>query len=232
MNSSKKSEINFMESLFGLILQPGETCEKLLRQDNPPFAYTYLLCFILSIFVPIFAQLFKYGVTVYNPEALLSVFLVIFFTFLFFVLMEALFLRLCGVDCDFKYIFASVCYCIGPLLFALWLIYFFNYLSTGRLSIVHLIMTGNIEIPDRFINVIPIALLISQLTVLVILFYCIRFLGEMYSETALLVTLLSLIPFALALGVGLYLGDLAKPGTQQLFWKVLFNPAALTTFHL
>ena len=230
MTSGKQPELNFLEALFGLMLQPGETSEELLNCEEPPYGSTLLLCLLLSIFVPVFAQLVKYGMTVYDPEAIFSLFLVIAFSFMFFILIEGVFLRAFGVEFTVRQLYATSCYCLAPLLLALWLIYFFNYLSTGRLSILHLLMTGYMDVPDRFIHIVPIALLIALLNILVVFFYCIRLIGELHAVTALFVSLLSIVPFFAALFVGIVIGEFAHPGTSEAFMRILTSPSALVAY--
>ena len=209
------------------MLQPGETSEELLRSAPPPYPSTLLLCMLLSIFVPIFAQLYKYGQMLYDAEAILSLFLVVIFTFLTFILLEGIFLKIFSVDFSLRQLYASAAYSIAPLLLALWLIYFFNYISTGRLSILQLILNGRLDVPDRFIHVVPIASMIALVNALVVFLYCVRFLGQMHTVTALFLTLLSLGPFLVSVSVGIFLGELAHPGTAEIFFRVLTEPSAL-----
>lgn len=226
MQNAERPPPNFLEALFGLMLSPGETVEDLLDRPNPPYGETLFVCVLLTVFVPVFSQIYKYGSGVYEVNALVGLFLCVAVTFFGFFCLEWLLLRLCRVQCATRYIFASSCYCLAPVLLTIWLLYLFNYLATGRLSVLHLVLTGQMLSPDRFLGVIPIAALIAYLMTLVVLFYCLRFVGEMYSETALLMTVLSLVPLAMALVLGIACGELVRPGTQEIFWRLIFNPAA------
>jgi len=230
MHRSRDDDLNFLEALFGLMLQPGETSEELLGHKDPPYATTLLFCLLLTIFVPVFSQLVKYGMTVYDPEAIFSLFLVVTFSLLFFILLEGIFLRILRVEFNLKQLFATTAYCTAPFLLALWLIYFFNYLSTGRLSLLQIILTGYSSVPDRFIHIVPIALLIALLNILVVFFYCVRFIGQLHSISAMSITVLSSVPLLGSLVVGVIMGEFAHPGTANTFMRIITSPSALVAY--
>lgn len=230
MSPREREEISFIDAIFGLLFEPGGTVRTLLDYEKPPYGSTIFACLVLSIFVPIASQVYKYGSTIYNSSAILSLGLILFFTVLIFVLVEGLFLQLLGIQITIRQLWSTVAYCITPFILALWLIYLFNYLAMGRLTLVTLFMTGYSAVDDRFLRIIPIALLIAQLNILVVFFHSVRFIGNMESITAALVTFFSLIPFYVALLIALSIGEMARPGTLGLFEKVLLSPAALTYF--
>jgi hypothetical protein len=232
MNSrgTKQEDLGFIDALLGLFFEPSSTTEVLLNREKPPFAGTICLCFVLTVFVPIFAQAYKYGVFVFDGTALLSLALVMFFTFLVFVLVEGLFLQLLGVEVNVHQLLAITAYCLTPFVLALWLIYFFNYMAMGRLTLITLLMTGTQAGDDKFMQIVPIAFIVAQLNMWIVLFYSLRFLGSMHVITGLLVTLLSLIPFYLALLIALYIGETAREGTIEIFKSILVSPLNLTVY--
>jgi hypothetical protein len=230
MEKSYEAPPNFLEALFGLIALPGGATEDLLSQEDPPYGATIFLCLFLTLFVPIASQLYKYGVTVYDNNAIFSIFFVIFITLLIFLIVEGLFLQILGVDIPLKHLTSMVAYCTVPFMFAIWLIYLFNYLSTGNLSLLKMLMTGFSVESDRFLQVTPLAFFIAQLMVLLVFFYSIRFLGRMHFFTAFAVTLLSLIPFYLSFIIALLLGNSIRPGTFDIFMQIIASPKALTVF--
>ena len=146
------------------------------------------------------------------------------------MLVEGIFLQLLGIHVTVRQLWAVVAYCVTPFVLALWLIYLFNYLAMGRLTLVTLFMTGTSLDNDKFIRIVPLAVLVAQLNVLVVFFHSVRFIGEMEWLTSALVTLLSLIPFYVALFVAMSIGELSRHGTIALFEKVLIAPITLTYF--
>ncbi len=230
MQTKIQEELTFSEALVGLMLEPGNTTETLLNKENPPYSASFLALLMLSIFIPIVAQLVKYDMTIYNPEAIVSLVMVVVFTLLIFVFLELLFLRMFGIEASLRKVFAAASYCCAPILLALWLIYAFNYLSTGRLSILQFLLTGYVDSGDSFMRILPLAVLIAHINVLLVFCYGIRALGNLYTVNAMVFTLFSVLPFYAALFVGVSLGDRINPGTIDIFMKVISSPASLTVY--
>ena len=101
--------------------------------------------------------------------------------------------------------------------------------SMGRLTLITLLLTGSGS-GDRFLRIVPIAVFVAQLNVLVVFFHCVRFAGSMQALTSFFVTILSLIPFYIALFIAMSIGEVARPGTIAIFQRVLISPTSLTVF--
>ena len=228
--SGKVEPIGFVEAFLGLVLEPGTTTDVLYRQKSPPYAITLLLALIVTIFVPIAAQLYKYGFAVYRLDMVFPLFIIFTFTFLIFVLLEAILLFVLGVDSSVDDVIASTGYALTPLILAIWLLYLFNYLNNGSLTFVAYLLEGASGEVDSFIQIAPIAFLIAQLWVLLVFFYSIRAMGEMSGLSALLVTIVSTIPFLISLFIGLNVAELARPGTIEVFQKILESPRSLLIY--
>ena len=212
---------NFLEAIFGLIGAPGGTTETLLSNDDPPYGFSIFFCLFLTLFVPIAAQIYRYGPTAYDSTAIFSIFFVVFITILVFLIIEGLFLQVLGLDLSLKQITAMIAYCTVPFMFAIWLIYLFNYFSTGDLSLLKMLMTGFSSEADRFLAITPLAFFVSLLMVLLVFFYSIRILGQMHVINAAGITILSVVPLYLAFIVALLLGNSIRPGTFDLFMLIL-----------
>ncbi len=230
MSPRDREEIGFLDAIFGLLFEPGGTVTALLNYERPPYAFTIFLSLIATVYTPIVAQIYKYGSSVFNGSALLSLSIIIVFTILIFVLVEGLFLQLLGIPIGLRGLWASVAYCITPFILAIWLVYLFNYLAMGRLTLVTLFLTGYSAVDDRFLRIVPLAMLVAQLNVLVVYYHCMRFMGQMEAISAVLVTFFSLIPFYVALLISISIGEIARPGTIGLFEKILIAPISLTNF--
>lgn len=230
MRHEQPEDLNFLEAMVGLVFEPGETAETLFAHERPPYGLTLILCLLLSFFVPIVSQIIKYGYSVYNSDAIVSLIVIIFFTLLIFLFAEGLFLQLLGFDFSPARLFACVAYATAPMLICIWLIYGFNYLTNGRLTLITLFITGYGSVDDHFLQVMPYALFISQLLVLVVFFHSLKYMVRLQTFNALVTTVFSLIPFYGSLIVGLFFGELARPGTIHIFLKILNSPIAMTEF--
>ncbi|RMG43010.1 MAG: hypothetical protein D6719_04820 [Candidatus Dadabacteria bacterium] len=220
----------FIEAILGLFFEPGSIIERLLSVDRPRYAATILLCLFVTIFAPPIAQQIKYGTTVYRPEAILSIFIAIFFFILIFSLLEGLFLQIIGVEFEFRQLLAAIAYALTPLMLAIWLVYAFNYWASGSLSLVSYLVTGSLNIDDHFLRIIPAAFTVAVLWVLLLFYYSVRVIGDMHPLNAALVTILSVVPAFLSFWMGLLLGDLARPGTVEIFLNILVSPSSLTLY--
>lgn len=225
-----RSQMGFLEASSGLLFEPGHTVGALLEEDSPPFLFGILALLVLTIFAPIAFQLYQYGITTYNIEALSSLLLVFALTLVMFAIMESLLLIITGMRAPFFKVVACAVYAIAPLIVALWLVYLFNYLASGRLTLVTLLVTGASSIDDRFLRVLPLALLVVHLMVLVVFYHGIRALTQTHAITGFILTLLSLGPLYVAFMLALSVGEMVRPDTIRIFTQVLTSPQALTVF--
>ena len=231
MPNRSKENPNFLEALAGLIFAPGETVDVLLDTEPPPYGPTICLCLLLSIFVPILAQYAKYGMTIYNTDAVFALLLILFFSILFFALFEALFLKLLGADFPITSLLSAIFYCMAPVLLAIWLVYAFNYYTVGRISVLNLILMDSWPSGDVFLRVMPIVLGVVQLNLFLVFFYSVKKLCQMYSTTAFFVTLISLVIFWGSVMLSLLIAEMANTGTIRTFFKVVSSPSSLTAFY-
>lgn len=226
-----KPKTGFFEALFGLMLRPAATTRVLIQgHSSPPYGATLLLCLFLTVFVPIFAQQWKYGVTSYRLDAVWALLIVFFFTLLVFILLEGIFLLILGINVSANSLIAIVGYALTPLTLALWLIYAFNYFSYGSLSLVTFFLSGQSGAGDTFLRIVPLALLIAQVMVILVFFYAIRTIGEMHYFTGLLSTLISFALLYVSFVLGVFIADVALPGTADTFSTILVTPSRLTAF--
>ncbi len=221
---------NLPDTVSGLITEPGHMTEILFRQDPPPHIITLLTIFALTLIIPITAQIIKFDLLGYTPILFISTTIIIIFTLLIFVLFEVIFLRTVGVDASLSKVFATLAYAVTPLVLMLLIIYLFNYMANGRLSIITLILTGYSSVDDRFLTVLPIALIIAKLNFLLILFYSIKAMGELEILGAALLTICSILPLYLALIFALLIGELVTPGASDVFIRLIV-PTHLSIYH-
>ncbi len=225
-----QERLDFFEALTGLIFEPIVTMESLLSEEDPPYGPAFLLALAISVFVPIFAQVLKYDVSLYRADAFLSMLTVVFFSILSFTILEGLLLQILGVEFRFSQLFALMSYCLAPLSMALWLLYAFNYFSQGSITLLNLLVHGPGISDDNFLHFLPFAFGLVLVSMMLLFFLGIRFLGDMHILTATVVTVFSLIPLATSLIVSVALSELVRPGSAQIFARILASPRFLTVF--
>lgn len=217
---------SIVEVLFGLVLTPRDTVETLLEYDPPPYRSTCILFFYLTIFIPMIIQYMKYDETVIVPLTIALLFFALTLSLATFIITEAIMLLLLRTEISPGTVVASIAYSLTPVTIAIWIVYIFNYMTNGNLSIVTFILTGMGTLDSGFIRVIPWATLIIALIMFVVLFYCLRFLGSMIWLNALGLTTLSLLPLLFGVAVGLSFAEALSPGSYDALKTLLFD------FHL
>lgn len=222
--SIPRERVGFLEAAAGLLLAPRETTEILFLTRTPPYGWTLFFCLLLSIYVPIGAQMFKYGYAATDTGVVISITLLIFFGLLLFLMVEGIFLQILKVNFNMQMLFSCIAYALTPLMLCLWLIYTFNYMSSGRLTLVTYLLTGFGSIEDSFLTIIPYSSAISLIWVLVVFNYCINSMAQTSQVVSLLVTVVSLVPFILSLIVALFVGEMVHPGTTGIVFSLLHIP--------
>lgn len=210
-----------LTTYLGLLLEPGYTTRKLLPLERPPYGTFFLLVLAATIFAPLVTRMFKLQAFPHGADVVISIVAFFFFSLLIFFVLEGMFLQLIGVNPPLHKLYASVGYSVTPLITALCLIYLFNYLATSDLSLVDSIITGYPPTQDKFLKIIPIAVIIAQLNVFLVFFHCVRVLGDMQILTGLLATLLSLFPLYLSIIVGALIANAIRPGTIGILLELL-----------
>ncbi|MFM1846595.1 MAG: hypothetical protein RL417_69, partial [Pseudomonadota bacterium] len=155
---------------------------------------------------------------------------IIGFTVLCFILIESIVLGILGLGFSPLKVGACISYSTAPLVGALWLTYLFNFLSHGRLTILTLLITGNISPNDPTMASMPYVFIISQLLMIIVLFYSLRSMGQLGLIDGLLIGALSLLPLYGSFVLAIFLANTLNPGTVQLLLKIINSPALLTQY--
>jgi len=218
-----KHNPNFLEALTGLVFEPGYTTEVFLNEKLPPFIPGIILSFFLTVTVPLLAFVLKHDARFENAASLTGIFFALVFAFVLFILFEGLLLLLVRIQASPVQLLGMASYCLVPVMFAIWLIYLFNFFSDGRLTVAELMVTGYGPISSQFLRILPVALIIVQINVFLLVYYSLKTLGSLSFFGALFTTLLSIIPFYLSFVLGTFLGDIVHPGTIDTFQVLLLN---------
>jgi hypothetical protein len=231
MSERLGSNPTFVEIIVGLVLEPRATTSELFERDEPPLAFGIVVLFMLALFAPVAPQALRYGIDVYKVDAVLSVTAVFLGTFLLFLPLEALLLRIHGLYLDFREVLTVSTYSLAPLALALLLLHLFNYFADGSLTFMHLLLTGVGSTESSFLKIVPIALGIALLQIMVVFFHSIQAITKSGSIVVGCITLISFLPLAAAIGGAVAASEFIRPGTLQIIAIALRWPALATYFN-
>lgn len=206
-------KVGFIEALFGLLLTPRSVAEQLFAEENPPYVYTFFLIFILTIFVPMTVQIVLLELLQYRLDFFLSTLLVVTLSLMIFVLYEAVFLRLIGVAVEVNQMIAAIAYSLTPLMIIIWIFYGLNIYFDGSLSVFTILLTDSGSLNPSLVGLIPYLILVAQIGLILTFYCCLREIGDLYTSSALMVSILSMLPSYIALLSGILVAELAFPDT-------------------
>gem|GEM_PF-4400264 len=189
-----------------------------MARGHPSYAATCLVCLLLTLFVPVWAQVIKYGFISFNSPEMHSTVLSAFSGLAVFYIAGLLLAIILRIDINTRALVNALTYALTPLNLALWLVYGFNYAHSGRLSVVTYVMTGAGNIHDVFFGQLVFAAAITLVWVLVVAYYCIKNGTEnddRFADTTPAATAFALIlgPCALvSIAFAAFIGDVIRPG--------------------
>lgn len=204
--------LGFLEAFLGLILEPRTTINVLFAEETPRHGLGFIITLLISIFGPVMLQTSYYGPPSETIPAVYALAVLILVTVMVFLLLERLFLVVVGIDCTSWALFSLIGYCCVPLVVTVIFIYGFNYASSGYLSLLRVLVTGQWGYATKFVKVFPMALAIAQLSIMVIFFYGMRRMAHVHTLTALCLMIFSLVPFYMSFFLGLLGAQLLHPG--------------------
>lgn len=213
--------VRFINSIFGLVTQPSQTCQRLFRQDFPPFIISFAICILLTIFVPIVTQVVYLDLLAYNSTILVSVSVVVFFTLATFTVIELVFLQLLGIEILLEQIIAAIIYSSVPLMVMLWVLYGYNHYQYGSITLITQLLTGYRQLPRDLESILPYFVLVTHLQGIWVFRCCLKQIGGLQSATAFLVTVVSVVPFYICFLIALALSEYAAPGTIKIIVNVV-----------
>jgi len=216
MEAKHIERVNFYEAFLGLILTPGATTELLLKNERPRYGISILSLLLFILLAPVVVQTYRYQFFVNVGHSLLSLLLLIVLTCLLFVLMEWLFLNILRMDVTPHHVMTITAYSTAPIILGIWLIYLFNYLTEGDISVITMFLTGYTPANDQFLQILPATFVLIQLYVLLVFYYSLKNLGDLDALTAVILTVLSLFPFFLSILIAAFIGEGVRPGTVDI----------------
>jgi len=221
MEAKRIERMTFSEAFLGLVLTPGTTAGLLLERERPRHGVGIFMLFLFVLFLPVFYQMYKYRYLPGLGGSIISLCLIILLTCLMFCLIEWIVLTLMGIEVTLRDIFTISAYSLAPVTMGLWLIYLFNYLTEGDLSVITMYLTGHMPAHDQFMQVVPAAVVVLQLFMLLVFFYSIKYRGDLGGLSAFLISLFSLLPFYFSFLIAAFIGEGVRPGTVDILLSVI-----------
>ena len=215
-------KLSFGEAFFGLILEPRATIEALFQEESAEHGLSMLVTFLAALFLPMLLWGPRYGAASETIPATYSFALLVLLTILVFFMFQGWLFMVLGIECSAWNRFTIIGYCCAPLVIAVVVVYSFNYFSSGYISLLRVLITGQWGHATRFVKVLPIALILAQLAALAVYFYSIRAACGLHTVSALAVTVVSLIPFYLSFSLGLLGAQFVHPGILEVVLRA-FN---------
>lgn len=216
-----EDKIGFLGAILGLAIQPWETTQLLLANEKPKFIFTFFFILTLVIFGPAIFYYFKF----YNAEQPLSRAAIYFFAYVLFltlyITLEGIFLFVLGIEFSFGQLLALVIYSLTPLISLFLIIYTFYYMGSRDFSFINMIAQGSFPPPQAYAKIIPYLIIICQLSSLMILAFGIRALAEAHPFSALLYSLMSIIPITMAGFCTAFVTNFISPGSKDLVFAII-----------
>lgn len=226
-----RKEISIFGALFGLILSPYETTEILFTLPRPRYTFRFLLLIYLAVFAPFLSLMLDPRSVAFEHRVVHATIFVTVMALLVFVFLEAILLRFLKIPATPQKVLAAISYALVPFALAFVLIYFFNFLSAGEVSIVHKLLTdGKLPTDTKFLRIVPYAVTIAELTALVVFSYSIRAMGDMEGYSSWVITLLSFAPLYGAIQAAYYFAQFLPEGAAAIFGSLLRAPFSIVKF--
>ena len=213
-------------TLLGLLLDPRTTLERLLLEPKPPYLLRIVGLLLIVAFAPFLYQLWKLNFGHYFIQLAGALFAHIITMIALFIALEVVLFLLFGIECGAQKVSAVVIYSLAPLLMAISILYISNVSSAGSVSIVELFFRGGHPPTNAFLRFLPLALAITQISVIVVFFLGVRTAGNVHSITALCLSVLSLFPLMVAFTGGLLVAEVVYPGAIDVVTSFFSDPKA------
>lgn len=211
----------FFNAMVGLLLHPADTTENLLSNDRPPYVILMFLFTVATACLPIFFEITRGYLPAYHAQHVFTLIGMYSILLVIFIIFETAFLFILGIRTSLAHMTAALVYSLIPIVVVICFFYIFSYSTTGSLSFMDSLFSGQYEPSTAVQLVIPYAIMIAQVAVLLVFLNAIKVIGELFLANAIVLTAASSIPLALAVWSTKNLMELVRPGISLLFPDML-----------
>jgi hypothetical protein len=199
-STPKDFSISLFGTIFGLSIDTKNTVRKLFENSTPPHLLSLFVILLIAIFCPPIFYFINSKTDVITVQDLARMYIVFNCMFIFLSILNYITLIAFGVRASLIEVTASIVYSLTPLSLVLLILYSFNYVNSGNLTLIPYFLSGKItNSQDPTLKVLPYALSISGLILLYVYMHCVKYLGYMHYITALFTLILSVIPVGLSI---------------------------------
>lgn len=219
--------LGLFAAFFGMVVAPGETCENLLSRPIPRHFLSIFFLFFVILFTPPVLNLILRDQSIYRPEIMGAILLVFTLTGILFIFFERVLFFIIGVKANIFKVAALVSYSIIPLMIAILVMYFANFAITGDITYMTIIPSGLAAEEPAMDSLIPYILGLGGIFTYFIFFNAIRALENMYFGNAMIISILSIFPLALALVIAIFIANVVSPGSLDTFQMFHYAPEVI-----
>jgi hypothetical protein len=224
------SRLSLLDALLGLTLEPTATIGELLGERTPRHVFKLTALLLLTIFAPIIWYSEKLGIlsTFHAEQAIIAILLLICISLIFFTVVESWFFLLLAIDCSPLTVYACLAYGFVPASCVIGALYFLDWHTNRSFALVDILLLGGISSPPPFLHLMPWIVAGTGLWVANLFFLAVAHVGRTSSLTALGITFISAVVFAVSFAVGLFVAELLYPGIMNSVVLLLTSPESLT----
>lgn len=183
-----------------------------MAKGHRSFAPGFLASLVLTLFVPIWLQVFKYNLVNFDsPEVQSTVIALVAILGVFYIvgLLLCVILRM-GLSTASA--LNLLTYSLTPVNLAIWIVYGLNFRESGRLTIITFVLTGAGSVDSLFYGQLPLAAAFLFGWVLLVAYLAANNSADDRSAQSFTFTILLAPAMALSLWVGIFVGDMVRPG--------------------
>lgn len=215
-------KMTLLDALTSAITDPYGTMQHLIvERTPPPYLLTTLFGFVAVLLLPVLIYQFNYEAAPSSLNFGYALGLTLVMTFLLFIPMLTILIRILGVRTTAIRMVAVVIYSLTPLIPLMGAYYIGNYITIGRLSIVVYLMTGHRSSGDWFLNLFPYFVGTIKWCCFLVFSQALRAVGRLSLLSSFLVALIAMVPLIAAFVTAVIITDSIFHDSATMIWTYL-----------
>ncbi len=219
---------SLLGTIVRLIGSPKETTELLFDANHRPrHVVTILLLFYITLLAPIIKTAMVSQLTLYRPQVIPLLFVIPTITLVLFIILEKFFLFIFRVRVTVMHTTAAACYSLVPIIVMMLAMYIVNYIINGSSDYLAIMPTGQAVGNPHALIAMKYIFTIGPLLSLCIFGRSLTAITELFPHTAILATVLSIIPFTIALMGAVLISNIFIPDASIIFQQMINSPGSM-----
>ncbi len=167
---------------------------------------------ILTLFVPVWLQVFKYNLVNFDSPEVQSTVLAMMTSLGVFYILGLLLCVSLRMGLSTGNALNLLTYTLTPVNLAMWIVYGLNYKHSGRLTVITFILTGAGNVDSLLYGYLPLAAIVLFGWVLLVAYFCANNSADDRSAQSFTFTMLLAPAIGLSVWAGVFVGDMVRPG--------------------